>query len=272
MKHTVIGIFEYGVDAQMAAQQLMSSGIPSGQVDIALGHTAARVTSTPEEAYRKERSGRVSKLFDSLFGDKHESEKYSRVAEHSAVVTVHAQSEAEARRAAELLDKYGAVDVDEHEEKLRTRSAEDKTGSSTAAPATPTGTIPVIEENVHIGKRDVETGGVRLRSRILERPVEEHLRLREEHLEVERHPVNRPATEKDVTNFQEGEIEIVEHAEVPVVKKEQRVVEEIRLHKETSEHDETIRETERKQQVDTERIRTDRDPRAPGYPEDPQNR
>ena len=33
--------------------------------------------------------------------------------------------------------------------------------------------IPIVEENVQIGKREVETGGVRLKSRIVESPVEE---------------------------------------------------------------------------------------------------
>src|SRR4028118_236305 len=38
-----------------------------------------------------------------------------------------------------------------------------------------TGKIQIIEENLQVGKREVKTGGVRLRSRIVERPVEESL-------------------------------------------------------------------------------------------------
>jgi sporulation protein YlmC with PRC-barrel domain len=39
-------------------------------------------------------------------------------------------------------------------------------------------TIPVIQENLEVGKREVETGGVRLRSRIVEEEVSENVSLR----------------------------------------------------------------------------------------------
>ncbi|WP_240676036.1 DUF2382 domain-containing protein [Botryobacter ruber] len=112
------------------------------------------------------------------------------------------------------------------------------------------GTIPVVEENLNVGKRTVETGGAIIRSKVEERPVEENINLREEHVNIERNPVNRPATGADMANFKEGEIEITEHAEVPVVEKEARVVEEITIDKEVEEHDETIRDTVRKTDVD----------------------
>jgi stress response protein YsnF len=111
-----------------------------------------------------------------------------------------------------------------------------------------------VEENVQIGKREVETGGVRLRSRIIETPVEENLRLREEYVRVERTPVDRVATDADLQNFQEREIEMTEHAEVPVVNKEARVVEEVNLNKEVEERDETVKETVRKTEVDVENL------------------
>lgn len=130
-------------------------------------------------------------------------------------------------------------------------------GAATTAPET--GSIPIIEEELQIGKRVVETGGARLRSRIIERPVEENINLREEHVHVERIPVNRPATNADLNAFQEGEIEITEHAEVPVVAKEARVVEEISLEKEVEERNETIRDTIRRTDVEIENLDTDVD-------------
>ncbi len=116
--------------------------------------------------------------------------------------------------------------------------------------------IPVIEENLQVGKREVFTGGVRLRSRIVERPVEESLRLREENVTIERTPVNRPATSADLANFQGTQIEMTESAEVPVVSKEARVVEEVSLGKEVQERTETISGTVRKTEVDVENIGT----------------
>ena len=112
--------------------------------------------------------------------------------------------------------------------------------------------IPVIEETMEVGKREVLTGGRRLRSRIIEKPVEEVLRLREENVTVARTSVDRPATNEDFNNFKEREIEVTEKAEVPVVTKEARVVEEVRLDKEVNERTETISDTVRKTEVDVE--------------------
>jgi len=114
--------------------------------------------------------------------------------------------------------------------------------------------IPIIEENIEVGKRTVQTGGVRLRSRIVEKPVEEELRLRTERVYVERNPVDRPASESDFNTFREGEMEVTEHAEVPVVNKEARVVEEVSLGKDVDERKETVRDTVRKTEVDVDNL------------------
>jgi len=111
-------------------------------------------------------------------------------------------------------------------------------------------TIPVVQEELQVGKKEVETGGVRLHSRIVEKEVSENINLREEKVNVERTAVNRLASEGDLI---EDDIEIVEHAEVPVVNKEARVVEEIKLNKEVTERDETISDTVRNTEVDVEK-------------------
>jgi len=119
--------------------------------------------------------------------------------------------------------------------------------------------IPVIQEEMQVGKREVETGGVRLKSRIFDRPVEENLRLRKERVSVERNPANRIATEADFNAFKEGTIETTETAEVPVVSKESRVVEEVNLRKEVEEKDEKIRGSVRRQDVEVESKKRDRE-------------
>ncbi|MBL1264057.1 YsnF/AvaK domain-containing protein [Candidatus Methylomicrobium oryzae] len=125
-------------------------------------------------------------------------------------------------------------------------------GRSAAGSKTDENAVPIIEEQLKVGKKEVETGKIRLRSKIIERPVEESLRLREEHVYVEKHPVDRPATEAELQSFKEGSIELTEHAEVPVVSKEARVVEEVKIGKEIEEREEVIREKLRKTQVDVE--------------------
>ncbi len=116
--------------------------------------------------------------------------------------------------------------------------------------------IPIIEEELQVGKREVEGGGVRVQSHITEKPVEEHVTLREEHVKVERHPVNREVTSADMANFKEGEINITTRAEEPVVIKQARVVEEVEIGKQVSEREETVRDTVRRTDVDVEEVDT----------------
>jgi len=112
-------------------------------------------------------------------------------------------------------------------------------------------TIPVIKEELQVGKREVETGRIRLRSRIVETHVQEDINLREERVQVERIPVDRPANSADI---REESIELTETAEVPVVSKEARVVEEVSLDKDVREEEKTITDTVRNTEVDIEDI------------------
>lgn len=220
--------------------------------------TTDRTYNSGYDTNREEESG-ISKFFRNLFGDDDDDAKtYTGIASRTgSVVTVHAQSSDEAERAADILDEYGAVDVNERATQYGLRSNEGNYATDRDTTAAEGTSIPIIEENLQIGKRQVQTGGARLRSRIVERPVEESLRLREEHVRVERTSVDRPATDADFQNFQEGTIEIVESAEVPVVSKEARVVEEISLNKEVDEREETIRDTVRSTEVDVEDLDKD---------------
>ncbi len=215
---------------------------------------------------------KVSRFFKNLFGDNDDdADRYSTVANKTGcVVTVHAQSDEEAERAADILDEYGAVDVNERaaaygysgktsgsssDRDSSDRTSFDRTGYDGAnTDVNESDTLNVIKEDVQIGKREVETGGVRLRSRIVERPVEEQIRLREEKVTVERNPVDRAATSSDFQNFKEGDIEVTERAEVADVSKQARVIEEVKLNKEVNERTETISETARDTEVDVENL------------------
>jgi stress response protein YsnF len=251
MTHTVIGIFDSLSEAQIAIQQLVSSGIAQQNIDIS-AQDASEANATAASGSEGHHDG-IGGFFRSLFGGSNEHRTYAHVAQRSTVVTVHAGSQAEAQGAADLMDRCGAVDVNE-------RAAQyGYTGTATPTDtAANVGTaIPIIQEDIVVGKRVVETGGVRLRSRIIERPVEEHLRLRQEHVHVTRTPVNRPVTEADRAALQAGTIEVIEHGEVPVVAKEARIVEEVRLAKDVEEREEIIRDTVRSTDVDVEQLRSD---------------
>jgi uncharacterized protein (TIGR02271 family) len=114
-------------------------------------------------------------------------------------------------------------------------------------------TIPVVEEELQVGKREVERGGVRVESRVEEKPVTAEVQLREERVHVERRPVDRPLTDAD-NAFREGTLEVTERAEEAVVGKTARVVEEVVVGKQVEEHTETIRDTVRRTDVDVQEV------------------
>jgi uncharacterized protein (TIGR02271 family) len=117
-----------------------------------------------------------------------------------------------------------------------------------------TETVPVIKENLAVGKQQVETGGVRVHSEVREQPVEAQVNLRQEEVHVQRRAVDRAITPGDATAFQEGTIELTETAEVPVVSKQARVVEEVVIGKEATERTETVRDSVRQTVVDVEPV------------------
>jgi stress response protein YsnF len=259
MTQTVIGMFDTATEAQQAVHELQNNGFSQSNIDIS-NQSAASTDNSTFDTYRDNNDDSIGGFFKSLFSDNDtDADRYSEVARRSgSIVTVHAQTSEEAERAADILDKYGAVDVNERASQYG-YSNFGRTDTSIREADTTGKTIPIIEENLNVGKREVETGRTRLRSWIVERPVEEKLRLREERVYVNRTPADRPATEADFANFREGETEITQHAEVPVVNKEARVVEEISLGKEVEEHEETIRGSVRSTNVDVDRLDEDKD-------------
>ncbi len=272
MTHTVIGLFDSKTEAQAAMRDLVAAGFAEENIDFSnrridettSGATGGTTTGTT--------GGGVSGFFNSLFGDDSpEARTYSEVAtDTEAILTIQTDSDERARQIADILDRNGAVDVDERAAQYqanyaqsggtattqnRTAATGDMTQNRTAA--TGDTTIPIIEEQLQVGKREVQGGGVRVRSRVIEKPVEETVRLREEHVVVNRRPVDRAVTDADMSSFKEGDIEITERSEQAVVSKQARVVEEVEVGKQVSEREQVVSDTVRRTDVDVEEIGTD---------------
>ena len=277
MTKTVIGIFDDAKAAQNAYERLTAYGFTNQEIDLTDNTSLDRMDSSTDGADRSndDFGDKVGRFFRNLFDDDNESERYSSAARSRTMVSVYADTMDRAERAAEVLDEAGAIDVNEsvggseyssgayatgtntlnQDENVSNRFNADQSSSRlNADDSSSNRSIPVIEEELQVGKREVETGGMRVRSRIIDRPVEESLRLRHERVTVERNPVNRPATESDLETFREGEIEVRERAEVPVVNKQARVVEEINVRKDVEEHEEVVRDTVRKTDVEIDKI------------------
>jgi uncharacterized protein (TIGR02271 family) len=123
-----------------------------------------------------------------------------------------------------------------------------------------TGTIPLIEETLRVGKREVTTGRVRIRS--VTDAVTENARttLDEEKVEVTRVPVGRevetaPAVRTD------GDVVIVPILEeVLVVEKRLVLKEELHIRRQVNHEDVEVPVTLRKQRAVIERLGPDGEP------------
>ncbi|ANC90969.1 DUF2382 domain-containing protein [Azospirillum humicireducens] len=132
--------------------------------------------------------------------------------------------------------------------------------------------IPIVEEQVKVGKRSVERGGVRVRSYVVETPVEEQVRLRDETVTVERRPggLVEGGTEVPADAFRERTVEVTETDEEAVVSKTAHVRETVVVRKDVEERAESVRDTVRRTEVEIEdtRDKSTRNPLSDRPPSD----
>ena len=177
-----------------------------------------------------------------------------------------------AYKVADILGADGAVDIDERAAQYKTQGfvapaavAPMKPAvapvppvaatANTVANAGNTTVIPIVEEELKVGKRTVEGGGVRVYTHMMETPVTEQVTLHEEHVTVNRTPVNRAATGADLDSaLKDRSLEVTETAEEAVVSKTARVVEEVTIGKQATDRVETVSDTVRRTEVDVEDI------------------
>lgn len=116
--------------------------------------------------------------------------------------------------------------------------------------------VPIVQEQLQVGKEQQKKGGVRVHTYVTETPVEEQIELREERVSVERRPADRPVSVDDMNMFKEGTIEVTETVERPVISKQARVIEEVVIRTDVEQHTETIQDTVRRTDVDVEHLDT----------------
>jgi uncharacterized protein (TIGR02271 family) len=127
-----------------------------------------------------------------------------------------------------------------------------QTGFADTRGATETKAVPVVEEQLRVGKRVVQRGGVRVVQHITEQPVQESIPLHGERVTVERHRIDQPAGADAAAGLKESVIEVRETVEEPVVQKTARVVEEVVVKKEAFDRTETVEDTLRRADVEVE--------------------
>jgi uncharacterized protein (TIGR02271 family) len=286
----VTAFFDSRTDAEEAISRLHAAGIDRDSIRLTPSSEQGAETSggTSTQSFPEASAGLWDSLRDLFLPDEDRHTYAEGLRRGGYLVSVDA-SDADYERVIDILDDEGTIDIDERASSWRsegwsgsstsgvslgetanlTTGLSDASGSTTDA-ASGLGTaslntsservsggdevIPVAEERLTVGKRDVSHGRVRIRSYVVERPVSEQVNLREEHIEVERRPVSGSTQAGTVSGdpFQERTIEVEERGEEAVVSKEARVVEEVVVRKEADQRTETISDTVRKTEVDVE--------------------
>jgi uncharacterized protein (TIGR02271 family) len=287
MTKTLVALYDTFADAERVVQELIADGFARSDIHMALDRTKSHAAHASSVEWDSAYEG--AHLIDTLadLGVPYdEAHAYAEGVRRGGALVVVESSDDRAEHGMEILRRLHPVDIHERTTQWRqegwtgydattststpmartataTRRAQEQARAQTHVADTGASTrrvegqkevaIPVVEEDISIGKREVERGHVRIYSRVTEQPVEESVRLREEKVRVERRPVDRPATEADFAAAGKDVIEMTEKAEEPVVTKRARVVEEVVVHKEVTEHTETVRGTERHTDVDVQR-------------------
>lgn len=274
MSTTLVGIFDDYTAAQHAVQALSQAGIKQGDISIARnepageGYTTYGGASSHDYTTGKSIGDKISDFFSSVFGSETpeaDRDVYAEaVRRGSTIVTVNTDDN-HLEAAAAILNENGAVDVDRRAAQYQAAGFKNYDASAPLYTAEQSQAefkqfagqqeiaLPVIEENLQVGKRVVQRGGVRVHTRMTEKPVEETINLREENVTVERRPVDRAVSEADFAAVKEGEFTVTTSAEEAVTSKDARVVEEVVVGKNVTEREETVRDTVRRTDVEVEK-------------------
>jgi stress response protein YsnF len=173
-----------------------------------------------------------------------------------------APSVAHIKQVEDILERYHPIDLHVEEEEEDTdrmasgSPAAAALGTSTSAASALTvrhgreQVIPLPKEELHVGKRATDRV-TKIRTYVVEEPVEKDVTLHDERIIVERRPATTGTVNAGAVVGREYEIR--EHHEEPVVQKKVRADEELVVHKEASDRTERVLDTVQKTKVDVNR-------------------
>jgi stress response protein YsnF len=266
--HNIVAFFPTLANAESARSRLVEAGIDQSDMRLSNQGATSSTTGTSTSTQNDDDKG----FFEWLFGSDDEVPEYERnwysgnLSEGRAALSVRLSSDAQRSRVEEILESEGALEVERDDDGSSmggmTGGTLGHSGSMSAAQTSgamssgqrSTGTeeevIPVVKEELAVGKRQHETRR-RIRTHVIERPVSEQVQLRDETIVVERRPATGAGT-VGVDGLQEREYEVIERHEEPVVAKRARADEEVVVRKDVRERTETVDDTVRETQVEVE--------------------
>jgi len=117
--------------------------------------------------------------------------------------------------------------------------------------------IPVVEEELRVGTREVVRGGARVQTRVEDVPVQQDVELIDEHTRVERRPATRLIPESELEAgglLRERVVEVAQVREEAVVNKQAFVREEVVVSKNVERRVERIEDSVRRTEVEVDRL------------------
>ena len=258
MSVTILGVFDTYNHANEFTQKLIQSGIDR-----------SAITTTPDKQPAGDRhladedQGFWSGLKELFTGDdEQEAGYYAEATRRGGTMVSAVVPDDRSDEVTRLMKQYHAIDVHGRAEQWKQKgwtgyeaAAKPLAGSELKAARDEDQLIPVVEEQLTVGKRAVKSGGIRVLRTVTSRDVSEDVKLHKEHVGVERHAVDRQLTgdEADAA-FTNKTIELSETNEEAVVGKSARVVEEVQINKDSDDTTETVHGTVRKTDVKVEKV------------------
>lgn len=265
--HTITAFYDNRSEAETALESLKNIGVTQSYI-----HSGSESSSHSSQAVAQEyRKGFWDSITDFFISDE-DKETYSEGLSRGGFVLTANVDDMNLSKAQNILEEHGSVDLSERESQWRQDGWTGSSAKSSLNDSMPGGimmaqdqtfnqtnknsenVIQVVEEELSVGKRQVDQGRVRVHTRIVETPVEENVRLREESIHIERRPVSRSVDHIHTMTdaFKDHTIELTESREEAMVAKQARVVEEVIISKDVNERVETVSDTVRKTEVDIE--------------------
>lgn len=252
--HTFTALYDRRVDAEAMQAKLEQLGI----IEIDHGVHDQNTAGFDPKAYSSNESKGLWGTQNGAVPPDEDRHLYEEALRRGGFLLTVNVDDQEAGQVYELLDGSNAVDFDDREREMRRSGFVPPPAA--AARTTDEEIIPIVEEQLRVGKRQVKRGGVRVRAYTVEAAVHEQVQLREEHVTIERRPINERVGDAEAL-FQERSFEATETAEEAVVGKEARVVEEVVVRKDVGQRVETVQDKVRHTEVEVERL-DDLDPKT----------
>jgi Domain of unknown function (DUF2382) len=275
--YNLVAIYSTLEEARRVSDRLLAEGLTTA--DVRLTDTTTGTADTYVEREPRREGGFFDWLFASDVPEYDRTRYTNYLNENRAAVSVHVPDDHWHDRVIAIMEEFNPIDIEEDGHALtQEHYATDTTSASSigmTAASTNLGTtagtelsatartdmsrereevIPIVKEELEVGKRVTERR-YRVKSYIVERPIEKTVTVRDERVEIEHRPISRTG---DLSMPQEREIEVIERHEEPFAEKRVTGTEEIVVRKEVVEHPETVRGTVRETKVDVDKEPVDK--------------